>query len=148
MDFSADRSADGAVRTELLKQLRRRLETALGLTLEVRDGLAGGDAAAIDNASARMETAAQEFKLLAQEYDRLPALAEMTPDLEAERAALERAAERIARSAAVTGGLLERMVAISRGLLGLLASARDGTYSSAGRCSGLEVSGLRLRERA
>jgi hypothetical protein len=149
MAFSADHSSDSLVRCSLLRQLRERLELVHDLSAEVRLALTGGDAAKIDDAAAQMETIAQEFKLLAQEYDRLPPHgADETADgpVERERKALAETAERIARSAAVNGGLLERLLTLSRGLIGLFGAATDGTYQSTGRSSELPASGLRLRE--
>jgi len=149
MALSPDRTHDSKVRCDLLRKLRQRLELAHELSAEVRAALTGGESDRIDNAAAQMETIAQEFKLLAQEYGRLPQPeAGYGPDraLERERHELESAAERIARSSAVTGGLLERLLTVSRGLLGLIGGAKDGTYQPTGRSSEYVTSGMRLKE--
>ena len=54
----------------------------------------------------------------------------------------------LARSSALTGGLLERMVSVSRGLLDLLALSKDGTYHRSGRVAEPAASGVKLLERA
>jgi hypothetical protein len=149
MGSSADLTPRGELRAQVLERLRGRLESAHDLAVRVRERLPAGDVAEIESATAQLETVAQEFKVLAEEYDRLPPFDPGTEDeaaVAAARASLESTAARIARSAAVAGGLLERMVAISRGLLGLLGSASDGTYSREGRAKEPDARGLRLRE--
>ena len=138
-------------RTRLAEHLRQRLEAAGDLAAGVREDLAAGNVAGIERSTSRLETIGQEFKVLAEEFTRFPPLepeAEASYRASREWIALEATAARLARSSAVTGGLLERMVVISRGLLGLLSAANDGTYQSTGRDSDYPPLGLRLRERA
>lgn len=149
MDSTTRADPEPIVRARLLRQLTGRLDAARELASAVRLRLAHGDPAEIDAATARLETLTEEFKLLAEEYDRLPRSAddEAHEGLNRERSAMESAAAGLARSSAVTGGLLERMVAVSRGLLDLLALAKDGTYDSSGRASEPSARGVKLQER-
>ncbi len=152
MKLAADPSGQrGGAQFELLDGLRRRLETAEELTLAMRAGLARADEAAIELATARLETLALEYKVLAGEYRRAREQQSLDADPD-ERVggalvALEETATRIARSSAIGGGLLERMVAMSRSLLDAL-NARGGTYLPSGRSIDFESRGLRLREQA
>ena len=151
MAFSAESESEPSVRARLLRQLTVRLQLAAELSAAVRSRLANGDPAEIDDATARLETLAEEFKVLAQEYDRLPCPApecESDEQLTRERSAMETAAAGLARSSALTGGLLERMVSVSRGLLDLLALSKDGTYHRSGRVAEPAASGVKLLERA
>ena len=151
MAFAAESEPEPIVRARLLRQLTVRLQLAAELSATVRSRLANGDPAEIDDATARLETLAEEFKVLAQEYDRLPCPApecESDEQLTRERSAMETAAAGLARSSALTGGLLERMVTVSRGLVDLLALAKDGTYGSSGRATEMSAHGVRLQERA
>jgi hypothetical protein len=149
MRSSADRHPDVVVRARLIGELSRRLQAAQELAVTARECLTAADVDGIEAATARLETVAQEFKLLAEEYDRLPAL---DPELVAsgavavERAALEAAAKEIARSSAISGGLLERMVSVSRRLLRLIGAAKDGTYESTGRAPEFAPNGVQLKE--
>ncbi|MCP3979342.1 MAG: hypothetical protein GY716_08440 [bacterium] len=139
-------SEAGAAAGHLLLELVDRLTAAETLATTVRSCLQRGDASGIESATARLETTVQEFKLLAQEYARLavdPDAAELADG----RAALEAAATRLARGSAMTGGLLERMLTVSRGLLGLLSGATDGTYLESGRTREPGTRGARLWER-
>jgi hypothetical protein len=109
--------------------------------------LRSADAAAIDAATAQLETVALEFRVLEGEHRRLgPAQPE--PGLAEAAAKLHETATRLARSAAVSGGLLERLVAQSRRLLSSLASARGETYLPSGQTREPSLEGLRLRGRA
>jgi hypothetical protein len=153
MESPTDPQPRSSVLASLLRQLTRRLDATYDLAATVRELLPGGDPAEIDAATARLETVTQEFKVLVEELRRLPADAAASADeatldeIDRERAALEASAARLARSSAITGGLLERMVGVSRGLLDLLAIARDGTYRPDGRASDLSPRGVRLQER-
>jgi len=134
-------------RARLLGELRQRLEQAHGLAQEVRGRMTAGETAEIELATARLETLAQEFKVLAEEYARLEA-AGPTVDSRSvarERAALRDAVAGLARSSAIAGGLLERMVAVSRGRLGMLGTATSG-YLPSGRASEPDPRGRRLKE--
>ena len=133
----------------LLEQLRHRLECAHELALAVRGQLARGATGEIIDGSARLETVAQEFKLLVEEYERLPPTGpDVATDRNVARARLElgETAARIARSSALAGGLLERLIAVSRGRLDLFGAAQDGTYSRDGRIPELDARGARLKE--
>jgi hypothetical protein len=132
----------------LLEQLRQRLELADDLATDVRQALAEGDAPRIEAATARMETVTQEFKVLAEEYGRLglDEGEEREPELTRARRKFRETALRLARSSALAGGLLGRLIALSRGLESLLVSGRDGTYLPSGRVSDSGTKGLRLRE--
>jgi len=134
-------------RARLLGELRQRLEQAHGLAQEFRGRLTAGEAGEIEAATARLETLAQEFKTLAEEYVRLETLHPEDDDrsVAEERAALRDAVAGLARSSAIAGGLLERMVAVSRGRLGMLGTATSG-YLPSGRGSEPDPRGRRLRE--
>lgn len=134
-------------KARLLGELRQRLEQAHGLAHEVRGRMTAGEATEIEVATARLETLAQEFKTLAEEYVRLEQT-DSSPESRAvarERAALHDAVTGLARASAIAGGLLERMVAVSRGRLGMLGTATTG-YLSSGRASEPDPKGRRLRE--
>lgn len=146
MTSTAERGSDPSARERLMRQLIQRVESAHDLAATVRERLRDGDREGIEEATARLETIAQEFKLLAEEYDRLPEPS--ATEARAVDAALEAAVTRLARSSAVTGGFLERLVHLGRGRLDLLALAKDGTYSRSGHVSELEPRGVRLQERA
>ena len=136
-------------RARVLHQLRERLEGAESLALEMRRGLARGDAAAIEAATARLESLVLEYKLLAREYGELPAATDAgDAALRDARHELERAATRVARSSAVAGGLLERMVAMVRGLLAALDRDGGDAYTSDGRFTDPRSKGIRLTESA
>ncbi len=137
-------------RAELLDRLRERLEQAELLTGEMQQGLQRADSHTIEAASARLDTLALEFKLLHAEYSRLPKVDETTtePGLATARAGLDRTATRLARSAAIGGGLLERLVALTSKLIGTLQTAGGETYLASGKTRELPFEGLRLREKA
>jgi hypothetical protein len=128
--------------------LRERLEQAGSLTADVRDALKRADGRGIEAATSRLETLALELKLLHAEYRRLPAedAGRDEPALTHARAALEAAATRLARSSAAGGGLLERLVTMSRNLIGTVQAARGETYEASGHTRDLPVEGLRLRK--
>jgi len=133
----------------LLEQLRERLESAHELALVMREQLVRGATDEMVDCTARLETVTQEFKLIAEEYRRLRSDAphgEADPRLVQARRELELAAARIARSSALSGGLLERLVAVSRGRLDLFGAARNGTYARDGRVSELDARGARIKE--
>ncbi|GEM_PF-5890053 len=152
MDSGVDPEASGPARARILAQLRERLERAEELAHTVRRGLTSGDTGKIEDAASRLETICLEYKLLADEYKALagalrPERGGQDPEVEREREALERTAVQAARSSAITGSLLERMVSISRKLLEL-AGATGGTgYDPAGRAPALSA-GIRLKEQA
>lgn len=147
---STDPLERSATRVELLEGLRERLERAEALAAEVRRALGRADAEAIEAATARLETLGLEFKLLDAEYRRIPTPADGPSDREHERAraAFEVAATRLARSAATSSGLLERLVAMSRGLSATLQAALGETYRPTGRTREATLAGLRLRKQA
>jgi hypothetical protein len=149
----ASESESGAfvTRARLLDRLRERLEAAEALTLEVRDGLRSADAPAIEDATSRLETLALEFRVLEQEYRRLPEPREDSLEsslVEHSRSELEQAALRIARSAAVGSGLLERLVAVSRNLVATLSPEPGESYLPNGRAREQRFEGFRLKEMA
>lgn len=131
----------------LLEQLAQRLDCAHEIALAASSRLARAETPEIEAGIARLETVAQEFKLLVEEYERLPESAVADDRTAAARRELNRSVARIARSSAISGGLLERMILISRRRLDLLNSATEGTYLSNGRTSEFDARGLRLKER-
>ena len=152
MDSGADRRSSGSTRARLLGQLRERLEQAESLTKVVRRALTSGQAREIENATSRLETIALEYKLLADEYKALadaivPDGTFCDPGVEQERKALEQTAVQVARSSAITGTLLERMVTISRKLLELAGTAGGQGYEPSGRAPALSA-GIQLKEQA
>jgi len=133
----------------LLELLRQRLECAHDLGLAVQGHLVRGATEQIVDGTARLETVAQEFKLLVEEYQRLRRVgADVETDRRVAQARqdLGQAAARMARSSALAGGLLERLLAVSRGRLDLFGAAQDGTYSRSGRIPELDARGARLKE--
>jgi hypothetical protein len=132
---------------QLLEQLARRLDCAHDIALATQDQMAHASTADIEASIARLETVAQEFKLLFEEYERLPATTESTPRVDAAQNQFRDSVARVARSSAICGGLLERMIVVSRRRLDLLNHATDGTYSSQGRTTEFDARGLRLKER-
>ena len=148
MSSEADlQSADGT-RVVLLDRLRERLEQIAELSTAMQRALKRTDVAAIDEAATRLETLALEFKLLAAEYRRLPEPDGDSPDLQRARGDLEQTAMRLARSAAVGGGLLERLVAVTRQLVHVIDAAVGETYLPSGRTRERDLDGMRLREQA
>ncbi len=137
-------------RTDAVHRLCERLDLAEALSVEMRNALKQADATAIESATARMETLALEFKVLDAEYRRLP-----PEDPDAREPGIDRAltrlndtSTRLARSAAIGGGLLERLVSMSRQLIGALQGASGETYLPSGRTRDLPTKGLRLAEEA
>jgi len=135
-------------RAELLGRLRLRLEQAAELEDEMRRGLRDADATRIEAATCRLETVALEVKLLAAELDRFPAGADIhDPDVQRARAELDETATRLARSSAVGGGLLERLIGLSRRLTKALDAGTE-TYLYSGVARERTVRGLTLEEEA
>lgn len=152
MASTADASMDAvATRVRLLDDLRERLEAADEETRAVREALVLGDERRIDAATSRLRTLALEYRLLADEYRRAagqhPAPADHPRIFEA-FSRLEETATRIARTSAVVGGGLERMVAMSRGLLEVLPFVDGSTYLPSGRRTEHRAQGVRLKEQA
>jgi hypothetical protein len=147
MDSRTDSSIN-ATRAQLLDQLRVRLDAAEKLTAAVQRGLRDADASGIEEATARLETLLLEFRLLEQEYRRLPSTTRETddPKLNRARTDLERAAVRIARSAAVGSGMLARLVAVSRSLIASMGPALGESYRPDGLPREMPFEGLRLKE--
>ncbi len=152
MASPADPRAWAAERARVLARLKERLEAAAALSDEVRVAIGRSDISTVEGAVSRIETLAQEYKLLGEEYRRLDRSNDGTGDDSATaeaREALRATTQRVARSAAVTGGVLERMVAVSQGLLSVIGSAvTGGTYLPTGRAPDLPAEGLRLRGQA
>ena len=152
MRSGADTSAKRPSRAQLLDRIREMLEQAGGLGAAMREGLKRADVESIEGATSRLQTLALEFKLLEAEYRRLPVGRDEAPadrvELARSRARLEQAATRLARSAAVVGGLLERMVAMSRNLLAALDAAAGESYLPNGLTRESRAKGIRLREQA
>jgi hypothetical protein len=139
----------GDVRAPLLADLRTRLEEAHSLSEKMRASLRSGSFGEIDAMTARLETAALEFKLLVEEYKRAHAGVPTEDEtVLAAKRDLESAAAHLARSSAISGGVLERMVTIRRGLLALVADATGEVYESTGRAKELAPRGVRLRQQA
>jgi hypothetical protein len=140
--------AQGEVRARaaLLDRLRERLEIVASLEHEMRASLGRGDARAIDDTTSRLETVALEVRLLAAELERLPG-ATGGAGLDVARAELDRTAMRLARSSAVGGGLLERLIALTRKFTAAL-DADTETYSGNGGVRERPMRGLRLEEEA
>jgi hypothetical protein len=134
----------------LLEQLRDRLDCAAALHLQMREGLERGDAEAIESATPLLETLLLEFKVLRDEYERLGGLVEPTEAqaLCRAKAEFETTATRLARAAAVGGGLLERLVSLNRRLLDTLETSTGETYLASGQPRRESLGGLRLRGRA
>lgn len=149
MDFPTDSAPETHLRARLTDQLRERLESAHELAAASREWLKRGDAGEIEAGTARLRSTAEEFKLLVAEFERLPALpADEARDSRLVRAHAELAAtvSRLARSSAVSGGLLERLITVARGRLNLLTASKDGTYRPSGESSQPEPRGVRLKE--
>jgi hypothetical protein len=141
--------ASPAPRALLLERLRDRLEEAAALTVDMQHDLHRGDSRAIESGTSRLETVLLEFKLLAEEHGRLPLRPGDADPAECRaRLELERTATRLARSAAVTGGLLERLVRVSRKIIDTFQAAGGETYLPSGRTRETPFRGLHLREEA
>ena len=150
MPSPTSNSQHPASRADVLLQLNRQLESAERLTAEMRQGLRDADADAIDAAAARLRTLALECKLLHEEYRRFPVepMEADGPGFAEARALFERTATRLARNAAVSGGLLARLVELSRQLIESLGPAGGDTYMPSGRTRENPVGGVGLRELA
>jgi hypothetical protein len=138
--------AERDVTVELLGRLRERLERAAGLEHDMRASLRLADAAGIESATCRLETVALEIRLIAAELARLPEVGR-APELDRARAELDRTATRLARSSAVGGGLLERLVGMARRFTAAI-DADTETYLGSGAVRERSVRGLRLEEKA
>lgn len=139
-------SLPASSRAGLLDHLRERLETVARLEGEMRAALQAADAATIHEATGRLETVLLEFRVLHGELERLP-----RTDDDAYAAALARFEEatlRLARASAVGGGLLARLIAMSRALIGAVTAAGNDAYGPSGRGGELGGQGLRLTETA
>ena len=151
MDFPTNPDDATTTRTRLLTALEERHEEADRLTTSVRSALLRGDADSIEASRARLEALAAEFKVLVEEQKRLQAAADGAPEdprLTAARAALRETVARLARSSAISCGVLERMVTLRRGLLSLAAAAAGESYLPTGRAPEFAPQGMRLRQRA
>ena len=149
MAFPADPSPHERTRSRVLEQLRERLELVEALSTEVRGKLRAGDASGVDASTARLETVAQEFKVLAEEYQRSAPPErhrDADPTHARARQAFQETAARLARSSAIAGGLLERMVALSRGVMALWAGRSGESYLPSGQAPDLAARGIRLKE--
>ena len=148
MAYPSDPAAPLRVRARLLDQLRARLELFEELSDSVRRRLISGDVEGIESATARLETVAQEFKLLAEEYRRIPSSESTDPNTADARArvAFEATAARLARSAALTGGLLARLIAMSRGVMASWTGGAEGSYLPSGQAPDFLPKGIRLKE--
>ncbi len=141
----------GGSRVEMIDRLRVRLEQVADLSTRMRTALRRADAPAIDRATSRLETLALEFKLLHDELMRVPADDDGTAETASEREARARlidATTALTRSAAVHGGLLERLVTMSNGLVGLIQTTRGTPYGADGRAGDMTGEGIHLREQA
>lgn len=148
MGSATDAGARALARARVLAELRARLEQARGLSDAMRAALARSDAARIEEAWARLETVYLEFRLLAGEHDRLGEGGEGDAALELARRELETEAERLARSAAVAGGVADRVAALRRGLLSIAAAAARATYRPEDEVAALGNSSARWRSTA
>lgn len=147
---SLDDPGEAPARARLLDQLTERLCAVETLAQDMRRSLVAADAEAIEAGTARIQNIALEFQLLADEYRRLPGDGGGggDPQVTRARAGLEAAATRLARSAALGSGLLERMTTLRRGLLALLSEATGATYLPSGRSGEVRAEGVRVRESA
>ena len=145
--MSVDPTSGGAPGAAVYDRLRDRLEQADELSSAMRAALRRADATAIDEATSRLETLALEFKLLYDEFSRAPEPAESAAALDA-RERLAQTAGRLTKTAAVHGGLLERLVSMSSALADTVQSTRGEPYGADGRATALDAAGLRLREQA
>lgn len=151
MASSADPHLRSANRVRVLGQLREHLETAEDLTRSMRQSLVQGDVDSIHTATSRLETVALEYKLLAREILAMSSDGEDgadDPGVAEARFALEEVATRVACSSAVAGGMLERMVMVSRNLLSLLGGSSAEGYTPSGRGAEYSPTGLRMTEQA
>ncbi|ANM30556.1 hypothetical protein ABI59_14685 [Acidobacteria bacterium Mor1] len=140
-------------RADLLDEFRQRLHEAMSLTDTVRASLLAGDEASILEATARLRTVAAEYKVLSEEYSRLDRAAEQGPhedpdNLERARAELEQVATEAVRAGAIAGGLLERMVRMSRALIEAVSVEAGTGYLPTGRPAHGDLGATSLRERA
>lgn len=134
-------------KAEILHQLRLRLEAVEGLDAEMRDALRRGDVGGIESRTSRLQTLALEFKTLQQEFVRLPVGEDDDdPALDRARGELETVVVRIVRAAAIGGGLLQQVAALSRRLLEAVGGEIQAPYERSGRRAPLEGQGLKLRE--
>jgi hypothetical protein len=132
----------------LLADLTTRLDAARSLSESMRASLRSGSAEEIDAMTARLETAALEFKVLVDEYKRGAEASGTDEETADARRGLAEAASRLARSSALSSGVLERLVTIRRGLLSLVADATGEAYESTGRAKEIAPKGVRLRQQA
>ena len=147
------RIAGPTPRADLLDELRRRLHEAVTLTELVRGALLEADEASIQDATARLRTLALEYKVLGEEYARRDRAAHEAPcedpdNLERARGELEQAALETVRAGAIAGGLLERLVRMSRALIDAVTMEAGASYLPSGRPAHGSVGALSLRERA
>ncbi len=139
-------------RADLLDEFRERLHEAMTLTDTVRASLLDGDEETILEATARLRTVAVEYKVLSEEYARLDRAAEQAPDedpenLERARAELEQVAIQAVRAGAIAGGLLERLVRMSRALIDAVSAEAGTGYLPTGRPAHGDFGATNLRER-
>jgi hypothetical protein len=134
---------------ELLDQLRERIQAAVAESGTMRAALARADVAGIESATERLQTIALELKLLEAERRRRPTGGRDVPAGESLRVRreLEAMLTRLARVAAVDGGVLERLVSLGHRLIDAIYPAGE-SYLPSGRPREIAGRGLRLREKA
>lgn len=135
MGSTTDATGRALARARVLGELRARLEEARELSEATSSALARSDAARIEEACARLETVSLEFRLLAGEYDRLAEGGNGDAALGAARRELEEEATRLARAAAVAGGIADRVASLRRGLLSIAAAAAGSAYQPGGEAA-------------
>lgn len=150
MPSPANNTQHRASRADVLLQLERQLEAAGRLTEKMQRSLRDANAEAIDAVAAQLRTLALECKLLHEEYQRFPATTADAddPGFAHARAKFEQTATRLARAAAVGGGLLARLVELSQQLIASLGGPSGETYMASGRKREHPVGGVGLRELA
>ncbi|MBZ5637226.1 MAG: hypothetical protein LAO51_00565 [Acidobacteriia bacterium] len=151
MEFPTNPDDAATTRARLISGLEERLLEADRLTESVRGALLRGDAESIETSRARLEALAAEFKVLVEELRRHQAAADGAPEdprLTAARGALRATVARLARSSAISCGVLERMVTLRRCLLSLASAAAGESYLPTGRAKEFAPQGMRLRQRA
>ena len=135
-----------SAKAKLLDQMRTRLESAAELALEMRRALRVSDAGSIESATGRLETVVLECKLLQEEFHRLPTVGADTVELLRASVDLEATAVQLARSSAISSGILERLVMMSRGLIDAVNPPVGESYLRSGESRRDAFGGLWLKE--
>ncbi len=148
---AADPARDASALADLRDRMRSRLAEVRSLSDSLRDALRGGRAEEIEGLTATLESTALEFRVLEEEHRRLSAASPEGADDPRARAsldALRAEAGEVARTAAVAGGLLARLVGMHRALAAVVGQSDPASYGPEGRAPDLSAHGVRLRQRA